>query len=386
MRSRPSARDTRLVTSLTDWFRAAARPLPWRTTPRDPYRSLVSEAMLQQTQVSRVLEKFEPFLKRFPTVVTLASAPDPDVLAAWSGLGYYRRARNLHAAAKAIVAEHDAHIPQSLDDLLSLPGVGRYTAGAIASIVFNQPAPIVDGNVRRVLLRIEGKDLDEKTADAWAWHRAEELVTIATDPAAFNEGLMELGALICTPASPQCPHCPLRADCIARRKGLQSVIPRPKKRAATSEVHHAVVVVRDKASRLLLERRPDRGMWAGMWQAPTLEGDSIPDQSAVMRAAGVRSMAFRESFMHQTTHRKVHFHVWEAVSSTKPTNGRLWLDAAEVADLALANPHRRILLGHDSVKRGKRGLEQAEPSAMLFPLSPGPARKTARSRGALPRE
>ncbi|MFG0315432.1 MAG: A/G-specific adenine glycosylase, partial [Phycisphaerales bacterium] len=202
----PAPDDAALTRALEAWFRASARELPWRTDTRDPYRSLVSELMLQQTQVSRVIEKFGPFLERFPTVEALAAAPEDDVLAAWSGLGYYRRARLLHACAKAIVEHHDGVVPDSLDDLLELPGIGRYTAGAIASMVFGQRAPIVDGNVARVLLRVHNKPVPqtEKTTIDWAWQRAEELVGACDDPAVFNEAMMELGATVCVPKGPRC--------------------------------------------------------------------------------------------------------------------------------------------------------------------------------------
>jgi A/G-specific adenine glycosylase len=170
-------RDKGIVRRICTWFAASARDLPWRavdpkTGRRDPYRSLVSEFMLQQTQVSRVLEKFEPFLARFPDVAALAKADLGEVLSAWSGLGYYRRARHLHGAAKAVMNDFDAQVPQVIERLMSLPGVGRYTAGAIASMVFGQPQPLVDGNVARVLLRVEGRELSAPEGLAWAWTRA----------------------------------------------------------------------------------------------------------------------------------------------------------------------------------------------------------------------
>ena len=358
---------------LAKWFAAHGRDLPWRRT-RDPYAIMVSEFMLQQTQVTTVIPYFERWLARFPDFRTLAAATEAEVLAQWQGLGYYSRARNLHRAAQHVVKDFGGALPPDPQAIAKLPGVGRYTAGAIASIVFGEPAPIVDGNVRRVLLRIDGQDLAEKEAEKWAWRRADELVALAADPAAFNEGLMELGATICTPAAPKCPACPLRTTCIARREGRQGSIPQPKKRASVSETHHGVVVIRDKSARLLVERRPDDGMWAGMWQAPTLEGDSIPDETALKRMSGAARLTFQGSFTHLTTHRMVHFHVWEGQGVRQSRTPRQWLDVAAVAKLALANPHRRILLGHDSVKRGNRGLDRADPSAMLSPLPPGPAR------------
>jgi len=354
--------DARFVRMLIGWFRAHARELPWREADgdgrRDPWRVFVSEAMLQQTQVSRVLEKFDDFCTRFPTPEKLARAREQTVLAAWSGLGYYRRARRLHAAAKRIVKHHRGAVPDDVEALRALPGVGRYTAGAIASLAFGQAAPIVDGNVARVLLRIEGRNgaADERKTMDWAWRRAEALVREADrtgDAAAFNEGLMELGALVCAPSAPKCLLCPLSETCQARAAGRQEEIPRPRVRARPREVHHATVVVTDRGGRLLLERRPETGLWAGMWQAPTIERQEGPpsakELAALLGESGIE-VALEpepaERFNHATTHRLVRFGVWRAeVSQAREGNGRSWRSRSSVARLALANPHRRILLG-----------------------------------------
>jgi len=349
----PVYKDTTIARRIAAWFEASARELPWRTAPRDPYRALVSEAMLQQTQVSRVVEKYDEFLRRFPTVEALAQADEHDVLAMWSGLGYYRRARHLHAAAKAIVERHGGRVPRDVKSLRALPGVGRYTAGAIASMVFNEAAPIVDGNVMRVLLRVHGRDTpqDSSATIAWAWERAEALVERAHrrgEAGCFNEGLMELGAMVCAPVSPKCAQCPLRRGCIARLEGRQEEIPRPKARAKRREIHHSAVVVRDGAGRLLVERRPEAGMWAGMWQAPTLEREAGPakarELAALVGAGSVRKVG---GFVHQTTHRVVYFEVWTPGDAPDAAagDGRRWLSPEAVSGLALASPHRRILLG-----------------------------------------
>lgn len=350
MGARPSEwakRDRRIARTLERWFADAARDLPWRRVGRggrrDPYRSLVSEAMLQQTQVARVLERFDPFVRRFPTVRALAAADLDDVLAAWSGLGYYRRARLLHEAALAIVAEHGGRVPRDVGALRALPGVGRYTAGAIASMVFGQPQPIVDGNVRRVIVRLEGREGD----DAWAWERAGALVEAAEEPGVFNEGLMELGATLCTPRAPRCAECPLRRECIARREGRADSIPAPKAAAGRRVLHQASVVVRDRRGRTLVEQRGDRGLWARMWQAPTLEGsDAEARASEVAEAVGLVETVLRERFTHQTTHRRVEIAVWEGWlgRGRRPRRGR-WASRAEIEGLALSNPQRRILLG-----------------------------------------
>ena len=338
-------RDRRITRRLERWFSEAARELPWRRVTRggrrDPYRSLVSEAMLQQTQVARVLERFDGFVERFPSVRALASAEQDDVLAAWSGLGYYRRARLLHEAARAIVADHGGRVPRDVEALRALPGVGRYTAGAIASMVFGQREPIVDGNVRRVIVRLKGREGD----DAWVWQRAGALVGASHEPGVFNEALMELGGLICTPRAPRCVACPLRAECVAHREGRAEAIPAPKAGKARRVLHHASVVVRDGRGRTLVEQRGDGGLWARMWQAPTLEGEDEAGAGDVALAMGLAEATLRERFTHQTTHRRVEIAVWEGRlgRGRRPTRGR-WADRREIESLALSNPQRRILL------------------------------------------
>lgn len=206
-------RDAAMARALEQWFAGAARSLPWRALGpdgwRDPYAVLVSELMLQQTQVARVVERFGAFMRRFPTVAALAGADEADVIALWAGLGYYRRARHLHAAAKRIVHEHGGEVPRAAAALRALPGVGRYTAGAIASMAMGQRVPLVDGNVARVLMRLEARAGDVAQGQAWAWERAGELVSSSTSAGAFNEGLMELGATVCVPGRPRCEACPL---------------------------------------------------------------------------------------------------------------------------------------------------------------------------------
>lgn len=352
-----TSRDDRIIESLGQWFTTNARPLPWRDKPhgqRDGYRAMLSEFMLQQTQVSRALEKYPEFLRRFPTIRDLAAASEDEVLAAWSGMGYYRRARLLHGAAKTVVGEFGSEVPRMVEDLLSLPGVGRYTAGAIASMAFGKPVPIVDGNVVRVLLRIEGRDgaADEKATVDWCWDRASELVAPAGNPGLFNESLMELGATVCVPKSPRCEACPLAALCVARREGMQDRIPRPKVAAKRSAVVHSCLIVRDDRGRVLVEQRPGKGMWSRMWQAPTVE--TIPPvvpptgASLVSKLVGGKGLNVKKTgeFVHQTTHREVRFVVWECakvVRGHRPGAGRRWVSMAELEGLGLSNPQAKML-------------------------------------------
>lgn len=367
-------RDAAIASAVERWFAAGARVLPWRPAPvgvaaRDPYHALVSEAMLQQTQVSRVVERFGAFVAKFPTVAALAAAREDEVMALWSGLGYYRRARNLHAAARAIVDEHGGVVPRTAEELRGLPGVGRYTAGAIASIVHGERTPIVDGNVVRVLLRVEnrrgkGADPAEPATQKWVWERAGELVGACGNPALFNEGLMELGATVCTPRAPRCGACPLARRCGARAAGRQELVPLAKTALRTRAVYCASVVV-ERGGRVLVEQRPveaeggggDRGgggratggMWAGLWQAPTLERADRPPTAAEVGAfigAAEGRVSLADSFVHKTTHRTVHFDVWTAPPPAGGSGGRRrWMVREEVAGLGIASPQRRILLG-----------------------------------------
>lgn len=336
--------DPILTRSLESWFTTNARDLPWRTATRDPYRSLVSELMLQQTQVSRVLEKFEPFLDRFPTVQALAAAPEDDVLAAWSGLGYYRRARLLHACARAIVEHHDGVVPESLDELLELPGIGRYTAGAIASMVFGQRAPIVDGNVIRVLLRVHNQPIaqTDKSTIAWAWERAEQLVHTCKDPAIFNESMMELGATVCVPKGPKCLHCPISDQCGSLAAGTTESIPIPKPRAKQKHLYCASLVISDGDS-IYLEQRPSTGMWAGMYQLPTLERDDRAHEPDELARSGTDTPLHIESFTHITTHRIVEFAIYRTDAPAQTPENWTKHPISTLDSLAISNAQVKAL-------------------------------------------
>ena len=352
----PDPDDRAAARAVVRWFRSHARDLPWRHTcadgTRDPYRALVSEFMLQQTQVARVLEKYAPFLERFPDARTLADADEHDVLAAWSGLGYYRRARMLHAAARDIVNRFDGRVPDDPDELRTIPGVGRYTAGAIASMVFGKRAPLVDGNVARVILRLDARELDPADGAAHAWRRAPHLLDAlprTMKPGELNEGLMELGALVCTPRNPDCTRCPLRDLCRAARDDSQHRIPAPKPAAAKRPLWCASAVVRDGRGRVLLERRPDTGLWAGLWQTPTIErADRAPRPSELARTLGLPAPTPAGRFVHTTTHRDVRFAVFDAgrvtgADTRRLGTSRVWTRPADLATLALSNAQRRIL-------------------------------------------
>ena len=315
--------------ALEAWFPVAARALPWRER-RSGYHALVSELMLQQTQVARVVSAFERFVDRFPAPRELAAAEEHEVLALWQGLGYYRRARLLQAAARAVCERHGGEVPSDAASLRALPGVGRYTAGAIASIAFGLREPIVDGNVLRVLSRVAGRAsrAGDPADDRWAWEQAGAFVAAAGDPAVANEALMELGATVCTPAAPRCGACPLAGTCAARAAGTAESIPAPRRTAARRTIHWHALVDAD-AEGLLLEARPDRGLWARMLQPPTVESDSpLPaDELSRRWGAPVREAG---SFVHVTSHREVAFRVFVRAGDRAPAAGdarRFPLDA-----------------------------------------------------------
>jgi A/G-specific adenine glycosylase len=249
--------------ALLRWYRRKRRDLPWRRTS-DPYAIWVSEIMLQQTQVTTVLPYYDAFLARFPDVAALAAATEDEVLAQWTGLGYYRRARSLHRGAREVVARHDGVLPADAEGLRALPGIGRYTAGAIASIAFDKPEPILDGNVRRVLARRFAINEEKRH-----WELAEELVRGAS-PGDLNQGLMELGATICHPRAPECPSCPWRTSCLAFAQDAIERFPTATPRKASVTVRVGVAVIR-RGNHLLFERPDDENPLRGTWDFPAVE-------------------------------------------------------------------------------------------------------------------
>ena len=373
-RSRGSNSSANVADTLTDaaalrrdllaWYRANKRELPWRSDSPVPYFVLVSEAMLQQTQVATVVPYFKRFIERFPTIAALAGADEGDVLRLWQGLGYYRRAKNLHASAKAIVERHGGKMPRDVDALLELPGIGRYTAGAIASIAFGVPAPILDGNVARVLARWAAirESVDEPAVRDRLWSLAESLVSGGISggtsggesPGDFNQALMELGALVCVPRNPACLTCPVARHCGANALGLADELPVRSKRKAPRTVEHHVLSVR-RGDAWLFQQRPATGLWASMWQLPTLESGEQTSASLIIKAKETLGLVIdppreSESFRHQTTHRTITFRVWV----TRAIGGRLrhgagqWRGLDDVDDLALPNPQRKAI---ESLKR-----------------------------------
>lgn len=274
--------------ALAAWFDGAARDLPWRRQ-RDAYRVLVSEMMLVQTTVAAVVPYFERFLRLFPDLAALARAEESDVLAAWEGLGYYRRCRQLHETARRIVRDHAGVVPDDPETLRGLPGIGRYVAGAVLSLAYDRPEPILEANSRRVLARLlawKGA-LGEPATERRLWQAAEALVP-PQGAGRFNEALMDLGATVCTPRQPACLVCPLAHRCAARAGGLQDVLPKKAAKAPSLDVKEAALVVRREDGRVLIVRRAPAGLWAGFWEFPTLHrGGADPAGRSAGSALGL---------------------------------------------------------------------------------------------------
>ncbi|MBB6430878.1 A/G-specific adenine glycosylase [Algisphaera agarilytica] len=340
------------IAALLDWYRQNQRELPFRPRKRggrweikpNPYHVLVSEAMAQQTQIATVVPYFERFVEAFPTVDDLAEADEQRVLTLWQGLGYYRRARNLHAAARMIVDGFDGQVPKTAEQLLKLPGVGRYTAGAVASVAHNTPAPIVDGNVARVFARyfLLEEAIDKPATLKQLWQLADELVQASDAPRDFNQGVMELGATVCTPKSTKCLYCPLHDSCAAHAAGRVAELPvkTPKKKPVA--VTHTILAIH-RNGKYLFEQRPAKGLWSNMWQMPTLEDSDVSAATETIKNQFGLSISEPEpvsSFTHQTTHRTIQF----ALTRCEVKSGRLhakrgeWRPLSKLDDLPLAKP------------------------------------------------
>lgn len=326
------------VPRLLEWYAANKRAMPWRGHP-DPYAVWVSEIMLQQTQVDTVRPYFARFLEAFPSVADLAAAEDGPLLKAWEGLGYYTRVRNLRKAARLLMATRGGALPRTSEGLRALPGIGAYTAAAIASICFGEPAPVVDGNVARVFARRNAlrddfkKDAPRRALAAWlAPH-----ITASGAPADFNQAMMELGALVCTPHNPACLLCPLRVDCRAAADGTQADFPMTPLRKALPERKGRVVVVRDAQGRLLLARHAGERLLEGFWELP--ERARLPFAPGKTRRLGT----YRQTFSHFRLTLSVHRAPTPEGEPPLP-EGYTW--CADPSALPLTTATRKILAAH----------------------------------------
>ena len=354
------------ATRLIDWQRQHGRHnLPWQGA--DAYHVWLSEIMLQQTQVDTVIPYYQRFISSFPNVAVLAAASEDAVLAHWSGLGYYARARNLHRAAQDIMQLHGGKFPDNFDDILALPGIGRSTAAAICALAFKQHQAILDGNVKRVLARycgIQGYTGDKKV-EAQLWQRAEQLLPHPSPPpsrgrvrergssddsiATYTQALMDMGALICTRSKPQCTICPVQTDCAACQTGQVAQLPAPRPRKAVPERHSTFLLLLN-GSDILLEKRPGSGIWGGLWCPPQVDkGQDVSAYCAQHFFVDAAQAFALPIFTHTFTHFKLHitplkFQV-ERKQKRVEEPGRVWLDVSDALQAAIPAPVRKLLQG-----------------------------------------
>lgn len=324
------------------WFDVHGRHnLPWQQ-PRSAYRVWVSEIMLQQTQVATVIPYFVRFMSRFPDVRTLAAAPQDDVLAHWSGLGYYARARNLHACAKVVTEALGGQFPDTVDGCMALPGIGRSTAGAIVSQAFDRPAAILDGNVRRVLARhaaLEGWPGVPAVA-ARFWQLAESRLPDARF-ADYTQALMDLGATCCTARKPQCLLCPVQEDCVARLQGSINQLPTAKPKRARAQRRAQILIVENDAGDILLARRPQQGIWGGLWSPPVVESEQAWPQA--LEGLPRRAQSPLTPIAHSFTHFDLQMDPVHLQSDQAAEADHIWHPPALALTLGLPAPIRRMI-------------------------------------------
>jgi len=336
---------SRIVT----WQRSHGRhDLPWQAS-RDPYRIWLSEIMLQQTQVTTVIPYYTRFLDRFPTLASLAAAEQADVMPYWAGLGYYARARNLHRCAQQIVRDWGGAFPPDAGAIATLPGIGRSTAAAIAAFAYGHAVPIMDGNVKRVFTRHFGiaGDPGKREVENRLWALAQaQLGAGAVDMPAYTQGLMDLGATLCTRTRPVCSLCPVAASCVANLEGRQAELPTPKPRRAIPERSTALLILQYQ-DRLLLEHRPAPGIWGGLWSLPEFDPQATPQAACEARGATPLAVMKLAAFAHTFTHFRLHIQPW-AVTLAEPlpdADGLQWADASTAARMALPAPIRKLVDG-----------------------------------------
>ena len=345
----------RIRSPLLRWYDAHKRDLPWRKT-RDPYAIWISEAMLQQTRVETVIPYWQRFLEAFPDIQSLACADLDDIYAVWTGLGYYSRARNLKHAAETVVSDHDGHLPDTAEELQQLKGIGRYTAGAVASIAFDREAPLVDGNVIRVFARLLAirEDSAAKHVVERMWAVAEELVE-GPRPGDLNQALMELGATVCTPRNPDCPDCPVRRYCKAEAAGDAALLPIKTKKAKQTKMR-AIGAWLERGGKILAVRRPETGLMAGLWELPggaIDAGDEAKDHLARVIAEatrlGIRNIEAIGQIEHLFTHRRLTLEVFRC-HADPGARVRLadhvahrWVAPEAFLELAHAGPTRKAM-------------------------------------------
>src|SRR5450756_1636716 len=354
---------------LIDWQSMHGRHhLPWQSA--NAYHVWLSEIMLQQTQVATVIPYYQRFTASFPTIAALAAATEEQVLAHWSGLGYYARGRNLHKAAQIIVEKHHGKFPRDLEHILELPGIGRSTAAAICALAYHERRAILDGNVKRVLARycgISGSP-NEKVVEAQLWQQAEALLPPSpltagervgerreeNAIAAYIQAQMDLGAMLCTRSKPKCGECPVRSDCVAFQSGRVSELPTPRPRKAVPERHSTFLLLMH-GNDILLEKRPGSGIWGGLWCPPQFDDEAAAKDWFVRNGMDASHGERLETFSHTFTHFKLHIMPLKIQLARKPLRaahpGSVWLDVEEALRAAIPTPVRMML---NKAVRGER--------------------------------
>ncbi len=329
--------------------RNGRKDLPWQQNV-SPYRVWISEIMLQQTQVATVLGYFERFMQRFPDLHSLAAGELDEVLHLWTGLGYYSRARNLHKTAQLLVTQHGGEFPRTVEELASLPGIGRSTAGAIASLGMGLRAPILDGNVKRVLARYSAlrEYPGASAATKQLWELAEQLTPSAKQAAAYTQAMMDLGATLCTRSKPDCDRCPLQAGCQARLLGLQDQLPVPRPKKVLPEQHTCMILLENPDGEILLQQRPAQGLWGGLYSLPELDGiEQLPQllQSLQLAETGRNSLPV---LSHTFSHFRLHIQPWlvqaqVAGVAEMTTTPQVWYNREHPPSIGLAAPVKKLL-------------------------------------------
>ncbi len=330
---------------LVKWFEVNQRDLPWRRR-RDAYAVWLSEVMLQQTQVATVIPYFHRFVARFPTVNDLAAAPLDEVLSLWSGLGYYARARNLHKAAQA-VAQSGGEFPRTAAELKKLPGLGPYTAAAIATFAFGEAVPVLDGNVARVLCRVQAMELPDDQNHPVLKALSEEFLDRAR-PGPFSEAMMELGALVCVPSSPRCLICPVSELCLARAHGDENRLPLARVRLEKKPLRLVCAAIRDDAGRVWMIRREEKGLFGGLWELPSAELLPEADAAEPLLQKGFRLTSARPlgHVKRTLTHRLLTIELWPAAfaDGARPTETGRFVSPGDWPELGLSTAMRKALM------------------------------------------
>jgi len=334
--------------SVSRWFEKYRRNLPWRETS-DPYAIWVSEVMLQQTQVSTVIPYYQRFLSSFPDLKTLAQASEEKVLAHWAGLGYYSRARNLHRGAQFLLKNHQGRFPRSRDEILKVPGIGPYTAGAVLSIAFDLKEPLVDGNVERVFSRYFALNLptDSPQAKRFFWEKAGALVQLCSSARVFNQGLMELGSLICTKSSPECGRCPLTSSCAAYEKGIVDELPFKQKKPKYQNLHQLKLLF-EKNGKIWLRKNSANEWWSGLWDFPTATLKNprkwIPEVENKAKEVGAISWRELSHQKHTVTHHRLQIIPVHLKVKKAPLKDGKWVPVKEIPTLPVSALVKKIML------------------------------------------